>query len=67
MITKEHVANVCRIVQQESTCAFLAMGFRDGEVGAFCAKGTEIEAPIRARLAEGGMGAKGDNCDGWSN
>lgn len=52
--------SVCRFGGRETTCAFLAMGD-----GFFCAKGMpHVAEVIRGRLADGTMGAKGDNCSG---
>lgn len=62
MMPTTHVNEVCKLGQGPACCAFLTMrnGFE-------CAKGTPIEAAIRERLEAGTMGAKGDNCPGWSN
>ncbi len=62
IITEVWLKDTCLLGHGESTCAFLIL---DGS-GFQCAKGTGIETTIRLRLAEGMMGAKGDNCDGWN-
>ena len=62
VIPDEYVDGVCRIGQREATCAFLLMSPGEGFI---CAKGSTVEATIRARLAAGTIGAQGDNCDGW--
>lgn len=60
MLTKEHLADVCKLGKGAATCSFLTMGGGGFE----CAKGTAFEAAIRQRWAAGTMGAKGDNCSG---
>ena len=62
-ITPNHVDEVCKLGHGEACCAFLVIG---GE-GFVCSKGTEVEATIRQRLEMGLMGAKGDNCEGWTS
>jgi hypothetical protein len=59
-LTIEHIKNICKIGQQENTCAFI-MGFG----GVFsCAKGSGLEKTIRSRLDAGLMSARGDHCSG---
>lgn len=59
-----HAKKVCKSGQSAATCAFLSAGGGSGEVSFKCAKDSMIEVNIRQRLAEGTMGAKGDNCSG---
>ena len=61
-ISDEHVEAVCKIGQREATCAYLLMSPGEGFI---CAKGSSVEATIRAKLAAGTIGAQGDNCPGW--
>lgn len=61
-VPKECVERVCKRGQGKATCSFL--GF-DAKTGNFsCLKGSSFEAPIRERLRNGSIRAKGDNCSG---
>ncbi len=63
-LPEAHVAAVCK-PGTPACCAYLAMG--RGAPRRFCAKGAgeqDLRAAIEARLAEGTMGARGDNCSG---
>lgn len=62
LIPAHHVAAVCRPGDRENCCAFIAS---DAPPSFFCAKGDPLLVlAIRERLAEGSMGARGDNCSG---
>lgn len=62
-LSDEHVGEVCGLGRGEKCCAFLAMG---GENGTWaCAKELpNVVGAIRARLANGTMQERGDNCAG---
>ncbi len=62
VLSKDHVKNVCRFGKPNG-CCFLTLG----AAGPECAKGTEIEAVIRSRLAHGSMRSTSDNCSGPPN
>jgi len=62
-IGEDHLKSVCKLGEGEACCSFLMMGGGGFE----CAKGTPFEKPIRDRLAEGTMNAKGDNCTGFDS
>lgn len=51
---------ICRVGKGAATCSFLLFGGNEFE----CAKGSTFEPPIRERLREGSMNARGDNCSG---
>lgn len=62
VIPDGYETSVCALGAGEATCAFLTFG---GDLPEWrCAKSSEIEPLIRARLAEGTMAARGDNCSG---
>ena len=53
---------VCKKGQGETTCAFLVI---TPDFKCFkCSKGSSFESTIRARLVEGTMNARSDNCSG---
>lgn len=61
VISEEHLLNVCKRGQKEC-CAYIGFGPDGWE----CLKVKPgMKATIDARLAEGSMRAKGDNCAGW--
>lgn len=62
MIPDSYIDATCKLGQGEECCAFLVAGMQ----GLECAKDTEFEDIIRARVASGQFTAKGDNCPGWS-
>lgn len=59
-ISKQRVTSVC-ILGSARSCAFIGV---HPDTGFCCIKGSSLEPEIRRRLAEGSMGAKGDNCPG---
>ncbi len=58
-LSKEQVADVCKLRGGVLCCSFLMMGSEFE-----CSKGTPLEANILARREAGTMNAKGDNCSG---
>jgi hypothetical protein len=60
-IDGRHLREVCRMGQGKDCCAFIIVGRK----GIQCAKGTEFEAEIRARVHK--MVARGDNCNGYGS
>jgi hypothetical protein len=62
-ISDNKLRSVCLIGQGDKTCAFLGCGANGFE----CLKGTGAERFIRQRLANGTIGARGDNCEGNKN
>lgn len=61
ILTEEHVRQICKFGQGESTCSFLIVHPKGGWG---CAKGTSMEPGIWQRRTEGSLGSKGDNCSG---
>lgn len=62
-IPPKHVKDVCKIAGGEACCAYLVRTMQNFA----CAKDDPaIELIVRGRLKNGTMGAKGENCPGWS-
>ncbi len=59
-LSEERVDAVCRVGQDEATCAFLM--FSSG--GYECAKGSALENTLRQIQEAGSMQSQGDNCSG---
>jgi len=55
-----HAKTVCKIGQGAACCRYLAMGGN----GWSCEKGSNLRYHLDARVAQGTMNARGDNCDG---
>jgi hypothetical protein len=58
-ITDQHRDEVCKIGQRAECCRFLIYGD-----GFECAKNSSLHADITARVVDGSMGSRGDNCGG---
>ncbi len=58
--SEEHVDKFCRPGRGEKTCCYLTMA----KGGWDCAKATALKQTIDARVVEGTMNSKGDNCQG---
>lgn len=60
-IPEGYPIDVCLMGRGPATCAYFSFGLE----GALCAKGMpDVRANIEARLADGSMTARGDNCSG---
>ena len=60
-ISKIHLNQVCKIGQGNECCRYIIAGSQ----GIGCAKHTELNKVIDAKVNAGEMTAQGDNCAGW--
>ena len=59
-ITKEKLANICLMNNDDKTCRYIMMG----EDGYVCVKNSKLQQFIDRRVSEDKMIAKGNNCEG---
>lgn len=59
-VDDKHAKEVCKIGQGAECCRYLAMGSK----GWSCEKFGSLSRMLDARVREGTMRAKGDNCEG---
>jgi len=62
-IPNAHLKSVCKIGCGEKTCRYI--GNTMEQKFYFCAKNTPVKAIIDAKVSEGKIKSKGDNCDGF--
>jgi hypothetical protein len=67
-ISDDHVNAVCQPGEGAKTCRYLCMGVRsDGKSGWQCAKHSNLQEYIDAKVRLNAIHAHGDNCEGRSN